>query len=70
MLYEIFCTDLAHPEGHLMCAGGAMVKVEHHNTEDDRTGDQDHGEHQVVNDSGNTQRCFWDFVCKQKQKDS
>lgn len=45
MLYEIFWTDLVHPEGHLVCVGGAMVKVEHHNTEDDRKGDQDHGEH-------------------------
>lgn len=69
-IFSVFCTDLAHPERHLVCVGGAMVKVEHHNTEDDRKGDQDHGEHKVVDDNGNAQRCFRDFVGQQKQEDS
>lgn len=46
------------------------MKVEHHDTEDDREGDQDHGDHQVVDNNRNTQRGFRDFVGQQKQEDS
>lgn len=46
------------------------MQVEDNHAEDDRERDQDHGEHDVVDDDWNTQRGLGNFVSKQKQEDS
>lgn len=46
-----------------------MVQVEDHYAEDDRERDQDHGEHDVVDDDGDPQRRFWDLIGQQQQED-
>lgn len=59
---------LPHPEGHLVGVGRAMVQVQVHHAEDDREGDQDHGEHEVFDDDGDRQGCLWDFISQQEKK--
>lgn len=60
----------AHPHGHLVGVGWAVVQVENDHAEDDGEGDQDHGEHDVVDDDGDTQRRFRDLISQQQQEDS
>lgn len=59
----------AHPHGHLVGVGRAVVQVENHHAEDDGEGDQDHGEHDVVDDDGDPQRRFRDLIGQQQQED-
>lgn len=61
---------LADPHGHLVGAGRTVVQVEDDHAEDDRKCDQDHGEHDVVDDDGDSQRRLWDLIGQQQQEDS
>lgn len=61
--------DLPDPHGHRVGVGRAVVQVEGDHAQDDGAGDQDHGEHDVLDDDGNAQRGLWDFVGQQKQED-
>ena len=61
---------LADPQGHDVRAGGAVVQVEHHHAQDDGEGDQDHGEHDVVDDHGDAQGRLRDPVGQQEHEDS
>lgn len=63
-------THLADPHGHLVGVGGAVVQVEHDHAEDDRKGDEDHGEHDVIDDDRNAQWGFRNFVSQQQQEHS
>lgn len=47
-----------------------MVQVEDHHTQDDREGDQDHGEHDIVDNNRDTKRSLWDLVSQQEHEDS
>lgn len=47
-----------------------MVQVEDDDTQDDREGDQDHGEHDVVDNDWNAQGSLRDLVSQQKHEDS
>lgn len=60
----------AHPHGHLVGVGRAVVQVENDHAEDDGECDQDHGEHDVVDNDGDTQRRFRDLIGQQQQEDS
>lgn len=60
----------AHPHGHLVGVGRAVVQIENDHAEDDGECDQDHGEHDVVDNDGDTQRRFRDLIGQQQQKDS
>lgn len=53
-----------------MCAGRSVVQVEDDDTQDDGKGDQDHGEHDVVDDDRNAQGSLGDLVSQQKHEDS
>ena len=46
-----------------------MVEVEDHHAEDDGEGDQDHGEHDVVDDDGRGQRRLRDLIGQQEHED-
>ena len=46
-----------------------MVEVQHHHAEDDGEGDQDHGEHDVVDDDGRGQRRLRDLIGQQQHED-
>ena len=41
------------------------MQVEYDHAEDDRKRDQDHGEHDVVDDDGDAQRRLWDLIGQQ-----
>lgn len=45
--------DLTDPHGHHVGVGRAVVQVEDNHTQDDRARDQDHCEHDVLDDDGN-----------------
>lgn len=45
------------------------MQVEDDHAEDDGAGDQDHGEHDVVDDNRDAQRGLWDFISQQQQED-
>lgn len=62
--------DLAHPDGHIMCAGGPVVQVYHHNTEYDREGHQDHCKHHIVHNNWDSQRRLRDSISQQEHEDS
>lgn len=59
----------AHPHGHLVGVGRAVVQVEDDHAEDDGEGDQDHGEHDVADDDGDAQRRLGDLIGQQQQED-
>lgn len=44
---------LSDPVWHDVCAGSSVVQIEDHYTQDDREGDQDHGEHDIVDNNWN-----------------
>lgn len=46
------------------------MQVENDHAEDDGEGDQDHSEHDVVDNDGDAQRRFWDLISQQQQEDS
>lgn len=46
------------------------MQVEDDHTKDDRKCDQDHGEHDVVDDDGDTQRRLRDLISQQQQEHS
>lgn len=46
------------------------MQIEHDNAEDDRKRDQDHGEHDVVDDDGDAQRRLRDLIGQQQQEHS
>ena len=52
-----------------MGVGGAVVQVEDDHTEDDGEGDEDHGEHDVVDDDGDAQGRLGDLISEQQQED-
>lgn len=51
-----------------MGVGRAVVQVEDDHAEDDGKRDQDHGEHDVVDDDGDGQRRLRDLVGQQQQE--
>lgn len=44
------------------------MQVQDDHAQDDRAGDQDHGEHDVVDDDGDTQRGLRDLIGQQQQE--
>lgn len=48
-----------------MSVGGAVMQVEHNHAEDDRERDQDHSEHDVVDNYRDAQGSFWNLVSQQ-----
>lgn len=46
-----------------------MVQVEDDDAQDDGEGDQDHGEHDVIDDDRNAQGRFRDLVSQQQHED-
>lgn len=63
-------THLANPHGHLVGVGGPVVQVEHNHTENDGECDQDHGEHDVIDNDGHTQWRLRNLISQQQQKHS
>lgn len=61
---------LSNPVGHDVRAGRSVVQVEDDYAQDDREGDQDHGEHDVIDDDWNAQGRLRDLVSQQKHEDS
>lgn len=53
-----------------MRAGRSVVQVEDDDTQYDGKGDQDHGEHDVVDDDWNAEGSLGDLVSQQKHEDS
>lgn len=53
-----------------MGVGRAVVQIEDNHTEDDWTCDQDHSEHDVVDDDGDTQWRLRDLISQQQQEHS
>lgn len=53
-----------------MGVGGSVVQVEDDHTKDDGERDQDHGEHDVVDDDGYAQRSLRDLIGQQQQEHS
>lgn len=52
-----------------MCAGRSVMQVEDDYAQDDGERDEDHGEHDIVDDDRNAQGGFWDLVSQQKHED-
>lgn len=53
-----------------MRAGRSVVQIEDDHAEDDRESDQDHGEHDVVDDNWDAEGRLGDLVGQQKHEDS
>jgi len=61
---------LSNPVWHDVCAGCSVMQVENDHTQDDREGDQDHSEHDIVDDHRDAEWSLWDFVSQQQHEDS
>lgn len=61
---------LSNPAGHNVRVRRPVVQVEDDDAQDDGEGDQDHGEHDVIDDDGNAQGRLGDLVSQQKHEDS
>lgn len=61
---------LSDPVWHDVRARRPVVQVEDDDAQDDGEGDQDHGEHDVVDDDRNAQGGLGDLVGQQKHEDS
>lgn len=53
-----------------MCAGRAVVQVEHDHAQDNGEGDEDHGEHDIVDDNWDAEGRLRDPVGQQEHEDS
>lgn len=53
-----------------MRAGRSVVQVEDNDAQDDGESNQDHGEHDVIDDDWNAQGGLRDLVSQQKHEDS
>lgn len=53
-----------------MCAGCAVVQVEHNHAQDNGEGDEDHSEHDVVDDNWDAEGRLRDLVSQQEHEDS
>lgn len=53
-----------------MGVGGSVVQVEDDHAKDDRECDQDHGEHDVVDDDRDAQWSLRDLISQQQQEHS
>lgn len=58
------------PVGHDVCAGRTVVQIEDDHAQDDREGDQDHGEHDIVDNNWDAQGSLRDFVSQQQHEHS
>lgn len=61
---------LSNPVGHVVCAGCPVVQVEDDHAQDDREGDENHGEHDVIDNNRDAERSLRDLVSQQQHKDS
>lgn len=61
---------LSDPAGHNVCAGRPVVQVEDDHAQDDGEGDEDHGEHDIVDDNWDAKRRLGDLVSQQEHEDS
>lgn len=61
---------LSDPVWHDVCAGRSVVEVKDDHAQDDRECDEDHGEHDVVDDDGGAEGRLWNLVSQQQHEDS
>lgn len=64
------CPHLSDPIWHDVCAGRSVVQIEDDYAQDDGECDQDHGEHDVVDDNWDAEGRLRDLVSQQKHEDS
>lgn len=53
-----------------MSARRSVVQIEDDHTQDDREGDQDHGEHDIVDNNWDAEGSLRDLVSQQEHEDS
>lgn len=63
-------SHLPDPAGHDVCAGRPVVQVEDNHAQDYGEGDEDHGEHDIVDDNWDAKRRLGDPVSQQEHEDS
>lgn len=63
-------SHLSDPARHDVCAGRPVVQVEDDHTQDNGEGDEDHGEHDIVDDNWDAKGRLGDLVSQQEHEDS
>lgn len=60
--------DPPHPVRHRVGTWGAMVHVEHKDSDDDRQGNKYHGEEEILSNQRDDQGGRWDDLCDEQQE--